>query len=48
MIGNRMVTDIMAGVHAGIDTVWVLSGVTAREGLRRNAYHPTGVLSGVV
>lgn len=47
IIGDRMETDIIAGIHAGIDTVLVLSGVTAREDLKKYAYHPTYVLSDV-
>jgi len=47
IIGDRMETDIMAGIHAGIDTVLVLSGVTAREDLKGYAYHPNYILSGV-
>ncbi len=47
IIGDRMETDIIAGIHAGIDTVLVLSGVTAREELNRYAYNPTYILLGV-
>jgi NagD protein len=47
IVGDRMDTDILAGIHEGIDTVLVLSGVTSREDLERFAYHPTYVLSGV-
>lgn len=47
IIGDRMDTDIIAGIHADIDTVLVLSGVTAREDLIKFAYHPRYVLSGV-
>ena len=42
-----MDTDIIAGIHAGIDTVLVLSGVTSEEDLKHFAYHPRYVLSGV-
>ncbi|MEA4887807.1 MAG: HAD hydrolase-like protein, partial [Bacteroides graminisolvens] len=31
MIGDRMDTDIVAGIESGLDTVLVLSGVTTRE-----------------
>ncbi len=48
IIGDRMDTDIIAGIHADIDTVLVLSGVTAREDLIKFAYHPRYILSGVV
>jgi NagD protein len=47
IVGDRMDTDIIAGIHAGIDTVLVLSGVTSEEDLKHFAYHPRYVLSGV-
>ena len=47
IIGDRMDTGIIASIHAGIDTVLVLSGVTAREDLKKFAYHPGYVLPGV-
>jgi len=47
IIGDRMDTDIIAGVEAEITTALVLSGVTAREDLPRYAYGPNYVLNGV-
>ncbi len=47
MIGDRMDTDIVAGVETGLDTVLVLSGVTNREMLGSFPYQPHYVLSGV-
>jgi NagD protein len=47
IVGDRMDTDIIAGIHAGLDTVLVLSGVTSEEDLKHFAYHPQYVLSGV-
>ena len=47
IVGDRMETDILAGIHAGIDTVLVLSGVTARANLQHYAYQPLYILSGV-
>lgn len=47
MVGDRMDTDIVAGTETGLDTVLVLSGVTAREDLKRFAYRPKYVLGGV-
>jgi len=47
IIGDRMDTDIIAGIHADIDTVLVLSGVTAEEDLKNYAYRPRYILSGV-
>ncbi len=41
MIGDRMDTDIVAGVESGMETILVLSGVTAREDIGRFPYQPT-------
>ena len=40
IIGDRMDTDIVAGIEADIDTVLVLSGVTSRETLQQFPYQP--------
>jgi NagD protein len=47
MIGDRMDTDIVAGVETGLDTVLVLSGVTDEEEMKRFPYRPRLVLNGV-
>jgi NagD protein len=47
IIGDRMDTDIIAGIHSEIDTVLVLSGVTAKEDLKKFAYRPHYILSSV-
>lgn len=47
IVGDRMDTDIVAGVESGIETVLVLSGVTKMEDLARFAYRPGYVLPGV-
>ena len=47
IIGDRMDTDIVAGIEAQMDTVLVLSGVTSREDLHKYPYRPTYVLDGV-
>ena len=47
IIGDRMDTDIIAGVEAEVDTVLVLSGVTAQEDIARFAYTPKYVMSGL-
>lgn len=47
IIGDRMDTDIIAGIESGIDTVLVLSGVTERSHLGRFGYRPDHVLDGV-
>jgi NagD protein len=47
IVGDRMDTDILAGVEAEITTVLVLSGVTQRDDINRFAYRPDYVLNGV-
>ncbi|HRZ81988.1 MAG TPA: HAD hydrolase-like protein, partial [Candidatus Hydrogenedentes bacterium] len=47
MVGDRMDTDIIAGLQAGMDTILVLSGVTARDAIDRFPYRPTWVLGSV-
>jgi NagD protein len=43
MIGDRMDTDIVAGIESGLQTVLVLTGVTSREQVERFPYRPTCV-----
>ena len=47
MIGDRMDTDIVAGIETGLDTVLVLSGVTDRNEIKKFPYRPRLVLNGV-
>lgn len=47
MVGDRMDTDIIAGVQSGLETILVLSGVTSREAIRRYPYQPTRVVGSV-
>ena len=47
MIGDRMDTDIISGMAAGMSTVLLLSGVTDMEDLKSYAYKPSLVLEGV-
>ncbi|MBE6769117.1 MAG: HAD family hydrolase [Ruminococcaceae bacterium] len=46
-IGDRMDTDIIAGIESNIDTVLVLSGVTARENIDQFPYRPKYIFDGV-
>ncbi len=47
IVGDRMDTDIIAGIESEIETVLVLSGITSREDLVRFPYKPDHVLEGV-
>ncbi|MBO5215902.1 MAG: HAD family hydrolase [Clostridia bacterium] len=46
-IGDRMDTDIIAGIESNVDTVLVLSGVTSKEMIADFPYRPKYVLGGV-
>ena len=47
MIGDRMDTDIIAGIESGMDSVLVLSGVTTIETIEEYPFRPTYILTGV-
>lgn len=47
IIGDRMDTDIVAGIESGLDTVLVLSGVSTRETCEQYPYRPRLILNGV-
>lgn len=47
IIGDRMDTDIIAGIESGMDTVLVLSGVTTEESMSTFSYRPTYIFGGV-
>lgn len=47
MIGDRMDTDIVAGIESGMDTVLVLSGVTTRQECATYPYRPRLILDSV-
>jgi NagD protein len=47
MIGDRMDTDMVAGVESGMDTILVLSGVTRREDVSRFPYQPARIVDSV-
>ena len=46
-IGDRMDTDIIAGIESNVDTILVLSGVTSRETIEKFPYRPKYIFDGV-
>ena len=46
-IGDRMDTDIIAGIESNVDTLLVLSGVTKMEDIESFPYRPKYILGGL-
>ncbi len=44
MIGDRMETDIFAGVESGLETILVLTGIASEDDLHRYPYQPSRVV----
>jgi NagD protein len=47
MIGDRMDTDVLAGMEAGMETILVLTGVTRPDQVDRFPYRPSRVVDSV-
>jgi NagD protein len=47
MIGDRMDTDIVAGLEAGLETILVLSGVTTKADIEGFPYRPSRIVDSV-
>jgi NagD protein len=47
MIGDRMDTDVVAGLEAGLETILVLTGVTKRGEEERYSYLPSKIVDSV-
>jgi NagD protein len=47
MIGDRMDTDIVSGLEAGMETILVLSGVTTREAAGRFPYRASRIVESI-
>lgn len=47
MVGDRMDTDVVAGVMSGLETILVLSGVSTRADVERFPYRPGTIVDSV-
>jgi NagD protein len=47
IIGDRMDTDVVAGVQSGMDTILVLSGITRQDEIGRYPYVPSRITQSV-
>ena len=47
MIGDRMDTDVVSGLEAGLETILVLTGVATREQAERFPYRPSRIVDSV-
>ncbi len=47
MIGDRMDTDVVSGLEAGMETILVLSGVTTREQAERYPFRATRIIDSI-
>jgi len=47
MVGDRMDTDVVAGIEAGLDTILVLTGSTKQSDIGRFPYRPGRVLDSI-
>ena len=47
MIGDRMDTDIVSGLEAGLETILVLTGISTRESAERFPYRPARIVDSV-
>ena len=47
IIGDRMDTDIVAGMESGMETILVLTGVTNRESLINYPYRPDSIFNSI-
>jgi NagD protein len=47
LVGDRMDTDVVAGIEAGLETILVLSGSTRRSDIDRYPWRPTRVLDSI-
>jgi len=47
MIGDRMDTDVLCGLEAGLETILVLTGISNRDEIGRYPYQPSRIVESV-
>lgn len=47
IVGDRMDTDVVAGMESGMETILVLTGVTREEDVSKFPYRPTRILPSI-
>lgn len=47
VVGDRMDTDVVAGIMSGMETTLVLSGVSTRENIMAYPYRPTNIVESI-
>jgi NagD protein len=47
MIGDRMDTDVVSGLEAGMETILVLTGLTTGEEAERHPYRPSRIIDSI-
>jgi NagD protein len=47
MVGDRMDTDVVSGLEAGMHTVLVLTGSTSRDEAERFPYRPSRIVDSI-
>jgi NagD protein len=47
MIGDRMDTDVLCGLEAGLETILVLTGISNRDEVARYPYRPSRIIESV-
>lgn len=47
MIGDRMDTDVLSGLEAGLQTFLVLTGISTRDDAEKYPYRPSRVVDSI-
>jgi 5'-nucleotidase len=47
MVGDRMDTDVVSGLEAGLEAILVLTGSTTREDAERHPYRPSRIVDSI-